>query len=52
MTGIQKAAKELNAAFKTEKEKDLEKLITNLEEIVKNLSVRVQYLEKICGNIR
>lgn len=52
MTGIEKAVKDLNEAFKTEKEKDLEKLITNLEEIVENLSVRVQYLEKICGNIR
>ena len=49
MTNLQKAAQELNEAFKTEREKNLEKKIKELEEVVINLSKRLEYLESKCN---
>lgn len=45
---IQEAAKELNKAFKTEREKTLEDKIEQLEKIIINLVNRVEYLESGC----
>lgn len=45
---IQEAAKELNKAFKTEREKTLEDKIEQLEKIIINLVNRVEYLESRC----
>jgi len=49
MTNLQKAAQELNEAFKTEREKNLETKIKELEEVVINLSKRLEYLESKCN---
>lgn len=45
---ITEAAKELNKAYKTEKEKKLEDKIEQLEKIIINLVNRVEYLESKC----
>lgn len=45
---IQEAAKELNKAFKTEREKTLEDKIEQLEKIIINLVNRIEYLESRC----
>ena len=52
---IQEAAKEFNEAFKTEKEKNLENKLKELEEIlitqsrvILNLANRIEYLESRC----
>lgn len=45
---IQEAAKELNKAYKSEKEKTLEDKIEQLEKIIINLVNRVEYLESRC----
>lgn len=42
---LQEVAKDLNDAYKTEKEKTLEKRIDELENILVNLSKRLEYLE-------
>ena len=41
---IAEVAKEFNEAFKTEREKSLEKHIEELEKVVNNLSEQVNYL--------
>lgn len=46
---IAEAAKELNKAYKTEKEKKLEDKIEQLEKIIINLVNRVEYLENRCN---
>ena len=46
---IQEAAKELNKAYKSEKEKKLEDKIEQLENMIINLTNRVEHLEKIIG---
>ncbi len=48
MTSLQEAAKELNEAFKTERERKLETKIQELEEVIINLSQRLDYLESKC----
>lgn len=45
MTNLQESARLLNEAFKTEREKNLEAKIKQLEEIIENLAQRVEYLE-------
>lgn len=45
---LQEAAKELNRAYKTEKEKILEDKVEKLEKIIINLVNRVEYLESRC----
>ena len=45
---IAEAAKEFNETFKTEREKNLEKKIEQLEKIIINLVNRVEYLENKC----
>lgn len=45
--GIIEIAKELNDTYKTEREKNLEKQIQKLDNIVAELTKRVEYLEKI-----
>lgn len=45
---IQEAAKDLNMAFKSEKEKTLIKRIDELEKIIINLANRIEYLESRC----
>ena len=45
---ITEVAKELNKAYKTEKEKDLYKKIDELEKIIINLINRLEYLEAKC----
>lgn len=42
---LQETAKELNNLVKTEKEKDLERKIEQLEKVIINLINRVEYLE-------
>lgn len=42
---LQEAAKELNNLVKTEKEKNLERKIEQLERVIINLINRVDYLE-------
>lgn len=49
MTSLQKAVRELNEAFKTEREKNLETKIQELEEVIINLSKRLEYLESKCN---
>lgn len=46
---LQEVAKELNKAYKTEKEKKLEDKIEELEKIIINLANRIEYLEKLIG---
>lgn len=41
---IQEVAKEFNEAFKTEREKNLENKVAELEKIVSNLIEQVNYL--------
>lgn len=52
MTNLQKAAQELNEAFKTEREKNLETKIKELEDIIANLANRIEYLEMIIDRDR
>ena len=42
---IVEIAKELNDTYKTEREKNLEKKIIELEKIIENLANRIEYLE-------
>ena len=42
-------AKELNDTYKTEREKNLEKKIRELEKIIENLAKRIEYLESKCN---
>ena len=44
---IVEIAKELNDTYKTEKEKTLEKKIQKLDNIVADLTKRIEYLERI-----
>ena len=45
-SSIMEAARELNAAFKTEREKQLEARIEQLEKILINVINRLDYLEE------
>lgn len=42
---IREAAKEFNETFKTERERNLETKIAELEKVIKNLADRVTWLE-------
>ena len=42
---IVEIAKELNDTYKTEREKNLETKIRELEKIIENLAQRIEYLE-------
>ena len=44
---IVEIAKDLNDTYKTEREKNLEKKILELDNIVADLTKRVEYLERI-----
>ena len=44
---IVEIAKELNDTYKTEREKNLEKKILELDNIVAGLTKRIEYLERI-----
>ena len=44
---IVEIAKELNDTYKTEREKNLEKKILELDNIVADLTKRIEYLERI-----
>ena len=46
---IVEIAKELNDTYKTEREKNLEKKIFELEKIIENLANRIEYLESKCN---
>ena len=46
---IVEIAKELNDTYKTEREKNLEKKIIELEKIIENLANRIEYLESKCN---
>ena len=46
---IVEIAKELNDTYKTEREKNLEKKILELEKIIENLANRIEYLESKCN---
>lgn len=46
---IVEIAKELNDTYKTEREKNLEKKIRELEKIIENLANRIEYLESKCN---
>ena len=43
---IVEIAKDLNDTYKTEREKNLEKKILELEKIIENLAQRIEYLER------
>lgn len=46
---IVEIAKELNDTYKTEREKSLEKKILELDNIVADLTKRIEYLERMFG---
>ena len=46
---IVEIAKDLNDTYKTERNKNLEKKILELEKIIKNLANRIEYLESKCN---
>ena len=46
---ITEIAKDLNDTYKTEREKNLEKKILELEKIIENLANRIEYLESKCN---
>ena len=46
---ITEIAKDLNNTYKTEREKNLEKKILELEKIIENLANRLDYLESKCN---
>ena len=46
---IVEIAKELNDTYKTEREKNLEKKILELDNIVADLTKRIEYLERMLG---
>ena len=46
---IKEIAKDLNDTYKTEREKNLEKKILELEKIIENLANRIEYLESKCN---
>ena len=46
---IVEIAKDLNDTYKTEREKNLETKILELEKIIKNLANRIEYLESKCN---
>lgn len=46
---IVEIAKELNNTYKTEREKNLETKIQELEKIIENLANRIEYLESKCN---
>ena len=46
---IVEIAKDLNDTYKTEREKNLEKKIIELEKIIENLANRIEYLESKCN---
>lgn len=46
---IVEIAKDLNDTYKTEREKNLEKKILELEKIIENLANRIEYLESKCN---
>ena len=46
---ITEIAKDLNDTYKTEREKNLEKKIRELEKIIENLANRIDYLESKCN---
>lgn len=46
---LQETAKELNRLVKSDKEIQLEDKINELEEVIKNLLERVDYLESRCA---
>lgn len=46
---IVEIAKDLNNTYKTEREKNLEKKIRELEKIIGNLAKRIEYLESKCN---
>ena len=46
---IVEIAKDLNDTYKTEREKNLETKIRELEKIIENLASRIEYLESKCN---
>ena len=46
---ITEIAKDLNNTYKTEREKNLETKILELEKIIENLANRIEYLESKCN---
>ena len=46
---IVEIAKDLNDTYKTEREKNLETKILELEKIIENLANRIEYLESKCN---
>lgn len=46
---ITEIAKDLNDTYKTEREKNLETKIRELEKIIENLANRIEYLESKCN---